>query len=540
MEGHEALRRGAWSEARACFEAAVARNETAEALEGLGTASWWLEDARATIDARRRAYRLYRARGDAAGAARAATGLAMDFFMEGGVPVARGWMRRARRLLDGREPSPEQGWLHICEAHVALMGDHDPAAGEEAGQAAVALGRALGNVDLEMLGLAYTGFALVSRGQIEDGMRALDEATTAAMAGEMTDIDATATACCCLIYACERVRDYPRAARWCERLGEFSERWSYRLMFTVCRTHYAGVLVWRGAWAEAEVEFLAAIEAFERTRPAEAAEALVRLADLRCREGRHAEAEALLDRAESGPARMLGRPLAQLVRGELALCRADLEGALDHAERFLAGIPPDNWMERAAGLELLIRARAARGEVEEAREAAAELGAIAERVGTDPLVAAARFAQGLAADDPSVAKGHLDAAVTLYERSDAPFEAARARLELARRLAAMGRGTAARRARDEAVAAFRALGAATEAQRAVSMLEPRPGGLTARETEVARLVAQGLSNDEIAARLVLSVRTVERHLSNVYAKLGAEGRGARTALGAFAARHGLI
>jgi DNA-binding NarL/FixJ family response regulator len=505
----------------------------------LGVAAWWLEDTPATIDARRRAYSLYRARGDPTGAARAAMGLVMDFFFEGEQPVARGWMQRARRLLEGNEESVERGWLAVWEAHIALMLDHDPAAGEEFSARAVALGKQLGDIDLEMLGLAYHGFALVSLGRIAEGMRSLDEATTAAMAGEMTDIDATATACCCLIYACERVRDYGRAAQWCERLKEFAERWSYQLMFSICRAHHAGILVWRGSWPEAEAELAASIEAFERTRPGAAAEAIVRLAELRCRQGRLAEAEELLDRAESGPARMAGRTPASLVRADVALCRGDADGALDWAERFLAEIPEESWVERAAGLEVVARVCASRGEPAQALPAAEELRALAEQIATEPMAAAAAFAQGLAAAQPAEAKRHLDAAVVLYERSGAPFEAAQARVELARCLSELGREAAARRERDKAVNVFRSLGAAGEAHRAAALLEPRPAGLSAREAEVVRLLAQGLSNEEIASRLFLSVRTVERHLSNVYGKLGLEGKAARAALSTFAATHDL-
>jgi DNA-binding NarL/FixJ family response regulator len=538
--GQEALGRGAWAEARASFEAAVAEEESPHALEGLGVAAWWLEDTPATIEARQRAYRLYRADGNAAGAARAAIGLVMDYFFEGDLVVARGWMQRARRLLEGSEPSREHGWLAIWEAHLALMVDHDPVAGESFSTRAAAVGKALPDIDLEMLGLAYGGFSLVLLGRIDEGMRWLDEATTAAMSGEMRSIDATATACCCLIYACERVRDYGRAAQWCQRLKEFCERWSYELMFSICRAHYAGILAWGGSWAEAERELTASIAAFERTRPAAAAEALVRLAELRCRQGRFDEAERLLERAESGAARMQGRTIALLARAELALCRGDVQAALDWTERFLAVIPPEAWMERAAGLEVLVQVRVALGAPAEGRETAEELQTLAERIGTEPMVAAARFAGGIAADDPGLAKRELDAAVALYERSGAPFEAARARVELARRLSAMGREPAARRERDKAVNAFRVLGALAEVRRAVSVLEARPAGLTPREVEIVRLVAQGSSNDQIADRLYLSVRTVERHLSNAYRKVGVEGKTARAAVSAFAATHSLL
>jgi LuxR family maltose regulon positive regulatory protein len=178
----------------------------------------------------------------------------MDYVFRGEYAVANGWIQRAHRLLEGIEQCPEAGWLAIVEAHLALRVEHDPVTARGISAKAVALGRSLGNVDIEMLALAYEGFALVGQGKIGEGMRCLDESTAAAVAGEMSYVDAIATAYCCLIFACERVRDFHRAAQWCERLKEFCERWSYRMMFSICRTHYASTLIWSGAWAEAEGE----------------------------------------------------------------------------------------------------------------------------------------------------------------------------------------------------------------------------------------------------------------------------------------------
>lgn len=154
-------------------------------------------------------------------------------------------------------------------------------------------------IDLEMLVQALEGWARVSQGEVAEGMRLLDGATAAAVAGEMTDLDAMTTACCYLISACEQVRDYERAAQWCDRVTQIAERWAYRLMFALCRSHYAGVLIWRGAWPEAEAELTAATEELAATHPAMAAEGIVKLAELRRRQGRLEEATALLGRAEA-------------------------------------------------------------------------------------------------------------------------------------------------------------------------------------------------------------------------------------------------
>ena len=188
-----------------------------------------------------------------------------------------------------------------------------------------------------MLAQASLGFAMVCEGDIAEGMRLLDEATAAAVAGEMTDPDAIVTTCCYLISACERVRDYDRAAQWCDRAIRLADRWSYRFMFAYCRTHYAGVLIWRGAWPEAEAELEAATGELAATFPAMAAEGIARLAELRRRQGRIEEAHALLDRLDTHPLRALGSKLALLGRAALALDRGDPTAAIDLAERFLRG-----------------------------------------------------------------------------------------------------------------------------------------------------------------------------------------------------------
>jgi tetratricopeptide (TPR) repeat protein len=347
--GQAALLRAAWLEARVQFEAALTRGETPQALEGIGAAAWWLSDAPAVFAARERAYRLYRESGEDRNGARIATALAMDYCtFRGRAAIARGWVRRAERLL-GDEICRELGWLLIVKTHIALMIDHDPATTRDFATRAGSLGEALGDVDLEMLALAYEGLALVSLGQVDAGMRCLDEAVIAAAAGEMSDIDATCTACCLMIYACEKARDLERAAEWCAQLKERSARSSYRLMFALCRAHYAGVLIRHGAWTEAEAELTEVIDELERTHRAQAAEALVLLAELRWRQGRLGEAEGLLQRAESPPYQMFVGKRCLLLRGAMALELGNADAGCDHIQRFLRSVPKEDLLERVAG-----------------------------------------------------------------------------------------------------------------------------------------------------------------------------------------------
>src|SRR5512140_2699157 len=273
--GLDALQAGAWEEARDRFQATVAGGESAEALEQLGLAAWWLDDAPLTFDARERSYRLYRELGDVLGAARVALWLVWDYLaFRGDTAIASGWMERARRLLVGHEETSEYGWLLIREGEVALFRGHDPAGASETAVRAARLGRQLGERGIEFTGLALEGLALVSAGDVAGGMRCLDEATAAAMSGEVKEMYTVGVVCCWQIFACERVRDYDRAAQWCARVQEFSKRWRVKPLSALCRAQYAGVLIWRGEWADAEDELVLASRELEHVHPPMAVQAV--------------------------------------------------------------------------------------------------------------------------------------------------------------------------------------------------------------------------------------------------------------------------
>ncbi|HYM69697.1 MAG TPA: LuxR C-terminal-related transcriptional regulator [bacterium] len=544
-EGWNALNRGEWAEARARFETALASEETGEGWEGLAWAAWWLDDTTVMMDARERAYRLYRARGDARGAARSAMWLAVDYVdLRNDTAVANGWMQRAHRLLEQHTQSPEYAWLAACDAHHALMADKNPVTAQRLATEAVSVSEALGIIDVEMVGRALEGLALVSQGQVRDGMRRLDEAAAAAVAGELADRQAISLTCCYMIFACERVRDYPRAAQWCDRVKEFCRRWRFSMLFAVCRTQYAGVLIWRGEWAQAETELTTAARELTVIRPALAFSATTRLAELRRRQGRWDEATALFQRGETSTAALLGR-------AELALDQGNPAIAVDCAERYLRRYAPESRTERAPGLEVLARALAALGDLERGRTVLAELEETTQAVAAEPLKAFACVARGTlaaCAGDHAQARTAFEDAADLFARFGAPFELGRARMELGRALAALGRRDAAAAELRTAVTVLQNLGAAHEAERAASLLrevtaEPtrRAAGpiarLTGKELEVLRLAAQGLTDKEIAARLRRSEHTIHRHVANILVRLDLPSR---TAAVAYAVREGLL
>jgi len=538
-QGWALLAEAHWLEAREAFRMALATDPTPRAFEGLSWAAWWLDDAETVFDAREQAFRLYRRLGDPASAARMATWIAADQLdFHGAFAVAQGWLRRARRLLDPLEPGPDHGWLDFHEGYIAhVLGD--AASGSALASRAAELGRRFEVPDLEMLGLALRGAVLVTCSEVAEGMACLDEAAAAALDGEATIPISRAWTCCFLVSACETVRDYPRAFAWCDRIAEFAQRYGSRYMLGFCRAHYGAVHIWRGRWEQAETELEAAIEAYTRSRPAYVADALAGLAELRRRQGRWQEAERLLDEAGAGA--------ALVCRAALALDRGETLRAAELAERSLRKLPGDGRLARAPALEMLVRARARRGELEQATAALAELRIVERTLATPPVRAAVSFLEGVLAGaegDHERARRRFEDALDILEQCDAPYEAGQARIELAASLVALGRVAEGEREARTALASLTRLGAAAEAKRAHAVLasalrvgaDPTSVTLTRRERDVLRLVARGLTNRVIADQLFISEHTVHRHVNSILRKLDLPSRAAAAA---HAVRHGL-
>jgi DNA-binding CsgD family transcriptional regulator len=542
--GHAALARGEWEAAHHAFESVVRLEDRPDALEGLGLAAWWLDLADVVFDARERAYRGYRERNDSLGAARMAVWLAWDTAaFRGEQAVAGGWLQRARRLLDGVPDAPEHAFLASRAGIWALLDDGDPHEALRLASEAVRVGQAIGAVDYEMVGRAVHGFAQVTAGAVAEGLQELDEVNAAVLAGEMRDRVLIGLACCYLIAACERVHDYERATQWCDRLKAFCKKVGFRPLFAVCRTQYASVCMWRGAWDEAESELTSASDELAACRPAMTGEGLVRLGELRRRQGKLDEAMALFDRVGA-------HPLASIGRANVMFDRGDPAGSADLAERHLRRLPASNRTERVAALDLKVRACLEQGHLDEAKPAVAELYAIAEESQTAPLRARAAFVAGLLAarmGETNVARTHLEDAVDLFSASGAPFETGRARVELARLLHALGRHEAAADEARRAIEDLTPLRASLELTRAQAVLDglavsPAAAtedrkGLTPREIEVLRLISDGLNNQAIAERLFISEHTVHRHVANTLTKLNVSSRSAAVAT---AGRLGLL
>jgi LuxR family transcriptional regulator, maltose regulon positive regulatory protein len=556
--GQQALSQGEWQVARHAFECALSSSPLPEALEGLASAAWWLQDATCVFEARERAYRAYRKRGDARAAARVAIALAGDSLNFRGEPaVAQGWQQRARELLTDGELVAEQGWLELAEGDFALSVQGDPRTAAHSAESAWQIGQSLRVEDICVQAQALLGAALVAEGRIQEGMSRLDGAVTSALAGDVEDPVAIGYSCCYMLQSCERARDFERANQWCERVRVFSERSRFDALAAICRTHRASLWIGSGRWQEAEAELDAAARALATSRPGLLGEALLRLAGLRRRQGRWEEAADLLQQ-------LSGDPMALQEQASLALDRGDARAAVALAERLLRRIPESNQTDRLSVLELLARAHLELGDA-----AAAERTIAACRKLTSgsmrALEAALLCCEGLLArlrGDAATARRAFEDAVDELGRCGDPFELARVRLELGRELHASGQLALGLNEARAAVRSFEALGARRELERALDWLaqqtstpaaeepglgqrrarEPSDGaaegrgGLSQREQEVLRLVARGLSNRNIACELGVSEFTIKRHVQNLLIKLRLP---TRAAAASYAVRVGL-
>ncbi|HZG63831.1 MAG TPA: LuxR C-terminal-related transcriptional regulator [Rubrobacteraceae bacterium] len=553
--GQEALARGAWEEARSAFECALQTGdrdvanhslrvvldpeESAEILSGLAEALWWLGEIRKSLDYWEQAYSGFRQRPDPAQAAFVAIQLGILYDANlGNRAAAAGWVARAARLVEEHELEPLRGWVLIAEASAAADPDQHEALARQAHQ----LGRISGDRDLELCALTEIGVALIDQGRITEGMAFHDEAMAGALAGE-GQLDTVVFAACQMMTSYSRCAQYERMTQWIRAADRFVERYGCPYLSATCRTHYGEVLFATGDWTRAEEELHAALCLSEYSLPAVRAKALARLAELRLAQGSVEEAERLMMGFEDQEASAPVFTRIHLVRGKFAL-------AASTARRWL-GVTGEDRLESTLLLELLGEAEISQSQVEAAAERGRTLAELGRSLDCQVMLARGERLQGqaLVAASDSVAKQHLEVALREFTQLEMSFEAARTRLLLAQALRELDPEVAEAEAR-AALAIFRRLGAVTDAKATTSVLReietrtrkrigktPDLAGLTQREVEVLRLVAQGLSDKEIATKLVLSRHTIHRHIHSILTKLDLPSRAAAAA---YAARHDLL
>ena len=520
--GRDALAEADWERARAIFEQAAELGESAEVLDGLGEALQFGGEHPRAIELKERAFAEYEQRGLRAEAAELARWLAFLYVsVHGNVAAANGWTARAESVLEGVEECAAHGWLTLDRAPWTS----DASEREELATAAIAIARRHGDRDLEFDAIALLGEAYVASGRVTEGMALLDQAMVAVASGEVVGVGPAGEIYCRLLSACERATDVRRAEQWLDAATRF-EAWDDFVPPT-CRTHYGGILIALGRWDDAERELLAAIRIFEAGYWASQLFALLRLADLRVRQGRFEEAERLLEGIDwhASAKRSLAR---------IALARGDLALAGDLARLCLESTPLSD-PDRAPVLASLVEVQLACGDLTAAEETLGQLAVLAVDREDDRTRAVAKLVGGSvrAARGDQGARADFQAALELFARLGLALEAAQSRFALARALSSHAPAAAVEEAR-LALETFVRLGATRDADATASLLRelgapartfPKGyGRLTKRENEVLSLLAEGCSNADIATRLFISRRTAEHHVARILSKLGLRNR----------------
>jgi DNA-binding CsgD family transcriptional regulator len=535
--GRGAYWAGAWVEAYESLSAADRSDPLGpEDLELLGTCAYMLGREDQYLAMLERAHRAHLDAHDHVRAVRAAFWIGIQFAQRGEMAQASGWLGRAARLIDSHPDEVERGYLLLPAVFEREARGQLEEAARIAGDAVVIAER-LGERDLFALAAHMQGHMLIEAGHLRDGLVLLDEAMVPAAGGELSPI-VTGIVYCGVILACQLAQEVRRAREWTAVLSTWCERQPDLVAFTGrCRVHRAEIMQLGGSWPEALVEARRAHERCLLGRNELAAgEAAYRQGEIHRLRGDHDAAERAFEEASRrGREPQPGLALLRLTQGHRAAALASIQRALAEA---------DAPVERVALLPACIEIMLGAGRLEEARASLADLERSVDARECPAQAASLAYAQGaivLASGDPSAALPVLRRAARAWRELDAPYDVARARELVGLACRAVGDEEGAVLELEAARLAYEQLSAATDLAR-LDALGRRKGvhgahGLTPRELEVLRMVAAGRTNKAIAAELVLSVRTVDRHVSNIFAKLGVSSRAAATT---YAHEHGLV
>ena len=513
-----------WATAAAHFDIVAAERLTADDLAAYADAVWWLGRIDDNLRLGAASYDAFLAESRSAEAALSATVLGIFHMARGDEPQAAGWLGRAGRLADDIPESAAHGYLvNFTVVEASLMAGQ-PAAALDAARRVQDIGRRIGAPDLVAVGLNGEGRALIRSGHVVDGLAVLDEAMVTVLDGRLAPF-ISGTLYCHTIAACHEVADLSRMSRW----TDLAERWLSTFPAAVffaglCGVHRAQILLLRGEWAEAEQRALRIVRDLEGNRIDYAAEAWYLVAETRRLRGEPSSIDAYDEAHARGRDPQPGRALLRLQEGDSAGAAASMRTAVA-----AAGTDP---LRRAPLCAAAVEIAIAAGHLDDAAVAASELAATAATYSTSGLEAMAAGARGavlLAEDRAEEALPVLRDACRRWHELGAAYDAASTCVRLAAAYRALGDEASAAAEFSRAEATFEQLGAHRPAREL-------PGGLTRRECEVLALVADGRSNREIGEKLFISDRTVARHLTNIFHKIGTTSR---TQAARYAIDHGL-
>ncbi len=505
-----------------------------EDLEELACAAYLAGRADECRQHLQRAQQAYLADGNRQRAGRCLFWVAFTLLLEGDLAQAGGWLARTSRLVAQEPACAEHGLLLLpATVQAGMAGDHETA--RDTAALAAEIGARVGDADLLALAGHFHGRALLDLGHVREGVALLDEAMVAVVADEVWP-PVAGNLYCSTIDACQQMSDHRRASEWTAALEAWWGEQPDMVTFTgQCLLHRAELLQLRGEWS-------AAVAAIERARDrlAHAADkytsgaAWYRQAELNRVSGKLAAAEAAYRKASQwGHDPQPGLAMLRLLQGDTAAAGTAVQRAVAETT---------DRLRRSKLLPALVEIMLAAGDLSAARTAASELTDIAGQYGVPALEAVAGHALGgvlLAEGDARAALIELRRAWLAWRELDAPYEAARARVLIGLACRAVGDSDDATLEWDAARATFERLGAAPDLAN-LDRLSGAPravGRLTARELQVLRLLTTGKTNRAIAAELVLADKTVDRHVTNIFTKLGVSSRAAATA---YAYEHRLI
>jgi DNA-binding NarL/FixJ family response regulator len=535
--GREAYSREAWSDAYESLSRADAESSLdAGDLELLASCAYLIGREAEYREVLERAHRGHLVAGNELAALRCAFWIGLTLASHGEVGRASGWLRRAKRLLDHQEGDlVERGYLLLPVMFEEEGRGEWERAAATAGKAS-AIGERFGDPDLFALAVHEQGHILIRLGRRSEGLGLLDESMVAATSGELSPIVA-GIVYCGVILACQDAHDIRRSREWTVALSNWCARQPDLVAFTGrCLVHRAEIMQLDGAFSAALEEARRAAErCLQGENPLAAGEAHYRqgeihrvCGDFDAAEGAYREASRLGREPQPGLA------LLRLVEGESDAAATTIRRVV--AETVEPG-------RRAALLPAHVEIMVAVEDLAAARTACGELESIAGRHETGELGARAAQARGaveLADGDAARARSSLRRAAEAWQQLRAPYEAARTRELAAIACRVLGDDETAALELDAVRAAYVELGAKTDLARIRADGEDArfdAHGLTGREIEVLGHVAAGATNKAIATELVLSERTVDRHVSNIFAKLGVSSRTAATA---YAYEHHLL
>ena len=532
---HGSFKRRLWGDAFAELSAAHRDGQLrVEDLEHLAVAAYMVGRDDECEDAWTAAHHAWLRRGEAERAARCAFWQALGLFFRGDLAPAMGWVARGGRLLEeSRRDCVEQAWLRMLTALPRLFeGDADvyPSLVE-----AEEIAERFADADASTFARLGRGYSLILQGRAAEGMALLDEVMVAVTADEVTPMLA-GIAYCQVIALCQAVFDLRRAREWTEALTRWCDAQPDLVPFRGnCLVHRCEIFQLQGAWADAldsarrACDWLAGPPAWDAL-----GSAYYQLAEIQQLRGELAEAQESYRQASlAGRDPEPGMSLLRLAQGRIDLALPAIRRALEEAQdpiarsRLLPGY-----------VEVMLEAE----EVGSARAAADELTGIAAQLDAPYLHALAAHASGavlLAEGDPRGALTNLRTAHRSWRDLEAPHQAARVRLLIGVACLELGDGASAELEFEAARGVLDELGAGTDLERLALLAgSSRPEGpLSRREGEVLTLVAAGKTNRAIAAELFISEKTVARHVSNIFTKLGLSSRAEATA---YAYKHGLV